>query len=190
MITYIRAAFNTMLDKVDWMDDITRDKAKKKLENIDQFVAYPDELLEESILEEFYSSLDSMSSSTYLKNDLKVNRFSTTRALKQLRVKIDTRHWTEHSKVALVNAFYNPDKNSIQLPAGILQGAFYNSKLPEYMNFGAIGCVIDHEFTHGFDDQGRHRDFEGRFPRSVVLVRCKSICLRKTGRLVGGVNSK
>ena len=181
MITYIRAAFNTMLDKVDWMDDITRDKAKKKLKNIDQFVAYPNELLEELTLEEFYSSLESMSSSTYLKNELKVNRFSTTRALKQLRVKINTKHWTEHYQVALPNAFYSPDGNSIQFPAGILQGAFYNSKLPEYMNFGAIGYVIGHELTHGFDDQGRHQDFEGRFPRSFVLVHCKSICLRKTG---------
>ena len=161
MISYIRAAFDGMLDKVDWMDEITRDKAKKKLKNMDQFIAYPDEMLDESIIEEFYGPLDSMSSVTYLQNDLKLNKFSTARALKQLREKIDTKHWTEHYVVALVNAFYNPDVNSIEFPAGILQGAFYNSKLPEYMNFGAIGAVIGHEFTHGFDDQGRNQDFEG-----------------------------
>lgn len=162
MISYIRAAFDGMLDKVDWMDEITREKAKKKLKNMDQFIAYPDEVLDESIIEEFYGPLDAMSPETYLQNDLKLNKFSTARALKQLREKIDTKHWTEHYVVALVNAFYNPDVNSIEFPAGILQGAFYNSKLPEYMNFGAIGAVIGHEFTHGFDDQGRNQDFEGK----------------------------
>ena len=96
-----------------------------------------------------------------MQNMLNIDKFDTARVLKQLRDKIDPKHWTEHQIVALVNAFYNPDINSMEFPAGILQGAFYNSKRPNYMNFGAIGAVIGHEITHGFDDQGRTQDYEG-----------------------------
>jgi len=60
-----------------------------------------------------------------------------------------------------VNAFYNSLENSIKFPAGILQGAFFNKDRPHYLNFGAIGYIIGHEITHGFDDKGRQFDKDG-----------------------------
>jgi len=162
MISYIRAAFHSMLEKVEWMDDKTKERAKEKLNKMDQFIAYPDELLDQKIIDDFYAPLESLSSDNFLQNMLNIDKFDTARVLKQLRDKIDPKHWTEHQIVALVNAFYNPDINSMEFPAGILQGAFYNSKRPNYMNFGAIGAVIGHEITHGFDDQGRTQDYEGK----------------------------
>ena len=61
----------------------------------------------------------------------------------------------------MVNAFYSPLENSIQFPAGILQGVFFSSERPNYLNYGAIGWVIGHEISHGFDDQGRQFDKDG-----------------------------
>merc|ERR1719245_1103653 len=138
MITYIRAAFHSMLEKVEWMDDKTRERAKEKLNKMDQFIAYPDELLNQMIIDEYYAPLESLSADYFMQNNLNINKFDTARVLKQLRDKIDPKHWTEHQIVSLVNAFYNPDINSMEFPAGILQGVFFNSKVPSYMNFGVF----------------------------------------------------
>lgn len=75
--------------------------------------------------------------------------------------------WIRHGRPAVVNAFYSPLENSIQFPAGILQGIFFSNDRPKYMNYGAIGWVIGHEITHGFDDQGRQFDMEGK----ILLAR-------------------
>ena len=71
--------------------------------------------------------------------------------------------WVHHGRPAVVNAFYSPLENSIQFPAGILQGIFFSNDRPRYLNYGAIGWVIGHEITHGFDDQGRQFDLQGNF---------------------------
>ena len=74
---------------------------------------------------------------------------------------VDKDDWVRHGNPAMINAFYSPIENSIQFPAGILQGVFFSSERPRYMNYGAIGWVIGHEITHGFDDQGRQFDKVG-----------------------------
>ena len=77
-------------------------------------------------------------------------------------MQVNKTDWVRHGRPAVVNAFYSPLENSIQFPAGILQGIFFSNDRPKYMNYGAIGWVIGHEITHGFDDQGRQFDMEGR----------------------------
>ena len=92
----------------------------------------------------------------------------------RLREKIDPKDWRDNQAIALVNAFYNPEINAMIFPAGILQGSFFNSKAPKYVNFGAIGIVIGHEITHGFDDQGRRRNHEGNYKKlSRVIIKSK-----------------
>jgi predicted metalloendopeptidase len=86
--------------------------------------------------------------------------FKKLQALK-LRQKVDPYDWKDFKNVAIVNAHYDRTYNRMKYPAGILQGGFFNSKLPRYMNFGGIGMVIGHEITHGFDDKGRQRNSEG-----------------------------
>merc|ERR1719357_873857 len=132
------------------------------MNKMDQYIAYPDEMRDQSVIDGFYAPMERLTATDFMQNDIKMSKFGTARALKKLREKIDPKHWTEHSTVALVNAFYNGDINSMEFPAGILQGVFFNGEAPRYMNFGAIGTVIGHEITHGFDDTGRTQDFEGK----------------------------
>ncbi len=99
--------------------------------------------------------------SGYLENTLHIIRFWRFFYYNRLRDKIDSKHWIKHGDVSLVNAFYSLEGNNIEFPAGILQGAFFNAKNPRYMNFGAIGAVIGHEITHGFDDRGKQRNGQG-----------------------------
>ena len=73
----------------------------------------------------------------------------------------DKTDWKRHDRPAMVNAMYSSIENSIQFPAGILQGNFYETDRPTYMNYGGIGWIIGHEITHGFDDQGRQFDDQG-----------------------------
>ena len=80
-----------------------------------------------------------------------------------LYVQVNKTDWVHHGRPAVVNAFYSPLENSIQFPAGILQGIFFSNDRPRYLNYGAIGWVIGHEITHGFDDQGRQFDLQGNF---------------------------
>ena len=90
---------------------------------------------------------------------------------------VDKTDWKRHGAPAVVNAFYSSIENSIQFPAGILQGNFFGSDRPSYMNYGGIGWVIGHEITHGFDDQGRQYDADGNLRYIDVLFRlfCISI---------------
>lgn len=69
--------------------------------------------------------------------------------------------WKKFSQAATINAFYNSLENSIKFPAGILQGVFFDKSRPNYLNYGAIGYIIGHEITHGFDDRGKHESIRG-----------------------------
>lgn len=160
MVEYIRSEFLKILDEIDWMDEETRDEAKLKAKGISPYIGYPDELLQDDLIEELYSGL-SLSKSNFYQNVRNLRIWSTNYAFKQLRKQNKRGDWRKHARAAVVNAYYNSLENSIEFPAGILQGAFFDSDRPNYMNFGAIGYVIGHEITHGFDDRGRQFDKDG-----------------------------
>lgn len=160
MVEYIRGEFGRILDQVDWMDEETRLEAKDKAKSISAYIGYPDELLNDTLIEELYKGLH-FDRRDYFKNILQLRRWSIDYSFNQLRkpnLKVD---WRKHAKAATVNAFYNSLDNSIEFPAGILQGAFFDRSKPNYLNFGAIGFIIGHEITHGFDDRGRQFDKDG-----------------------------
>lgn len=160
MTSYIRDAFGDILNELDWMDDVTKERAHEKLKAMDQFIAYSDELLNQNAVDNLHAGLK-VDESDYLGNILNLKKFWRAFYYNRLRDKIDPTSWIEHRLVAVVNAFYNPSQNNMEFPAGILQGVFFDDKVPKYMNFGAIGAVIGHEITHGFDDRGRQRDLNG-----------------------------
>ena len=123
-------------------------------------VGYPKEILDIDLMNEYYDGLQ-FNSENYLENYLRLKLFMRDFSAKEYRKKIDKKDWRTHGGAAYVGAFWHPDENSIQFPAGILGGVFFDSNRPDYMNYGSIGLVIGHEITHHFDDTGRQRDEEG-----------------------------
>ncbi|CRK97823.1 CLUMA_CG011199, isoform A, partial [Clunio marinus] len=165
MVNSIKEEFEQILKTVPWMDDKTRAAALCKVGTMVTHIGYPDELMDDKKLIDFYQNI-TIDENKYLESILNINVFGTDRAFKKLREPVNKTDWITHSKPAVVNAFYSSIENSIrkskiEFPAGILQGQFFSADRPRYMNYGAIGFVIGHEITHGFDDQGRQFDSDG-----------------------------
>ena len=150
MVDNIRQKFLQVLDQVDWMDAVTKERAKEKAEAMEEYIGYTPELLDIEKLSGLYRGLE-LSPDSYVGNGFNISRYHMNYAFSKLRQPVDKKDWVRHGNPAVVNAFYSPIENSIQIPAGILQGVFFNSYRPKYMNYGAIGWVIGHEITHGFD---------------------------------------
>ncbi|XP_052868359.1 neprilysin-1-like [Anopheles cruzii] len=158
MIHTIREAFNELLADIDWMDDETRAVAKEKADAMNERIGYPDILTNADELEKEYVNL-TIHAGLFLENILSILRWEAERNLQLLRKPVDKNKWA--TEPAVVNAFYNPNKNDIVFPAGILQPLFYSQNFPKSLNYGGIGVVIGHEITHGFDDKGRQFDRDG-----------------------------
>ena len=122
MTHYLRRAFAKILDESEWMDDETKNEARKKLSNMKQFIAYPDEVLIKEKVDGFYAGLD-LDKEDYFGNELKINKYHEKYNDLQLREVIDPNDWKKQL-VAIVNAFYDPSKNAFLFPAGILQGNY------------------------------------------------------------------
>ncbi|EDW86306.2 uncharacterized protein Dwil_GK15832 [Drosophila willistoni] len=158
MIHTIREAFNELLAENHWMDDETRAVAKEKADSMNERIGYPEILTNATELEEEYVNL-TIVSDNLMDNVLSILQWESQKMLHLLRQPVDKEKWT--TEPAVVNAFYNPNKNDIVFPAGILQPLFYSQHFPKSLNYGGIGVVIGHEITHGFDDKGRQFDKEG-----------------------------
>ncbi|EDW62314.1 neprilysin-1 [Drosophila virilis] len=158
MIHNIRAAFNELLAENHWMDDETRAVAKEKADSMNERIGYPEILTNVTELEQEYVNL-TIVPDNFIDNVLSILQWESEKLLNLLRQPVDKEKWT--TEPAVVNAFYNPNKNDIVFPAGILQPLFYSQHFPKSLNYGGIGVVIGHEITHGFDDKGRQFDKEG-----------------------------
>ena len=124
IVENIRAAFKKMLDGLDWMDPVTRAKAITKLEKIVPHVGYPKEILDNGLIDEFYSGLE-IKNDSFLLNSVRVDQFFQLQAAKNFRKKIDRKDWKTHGAATIVNDFYDPNENSIDVPAGFLGGVFF-----------------------------------------------------------------
>ncbi|XP_070073258.1 neprilysin-2 isoform X2 [Drosophila takahashii] len=203
MVDDIRSVFNDILDEVNWMDAKTKKEAKEKLHSMATHIGYPDEMLDNEKLAAYYAKLD-IDPDKYFESFLGMNIFGTDYSFNKLRLPVNKTDWVRHARPAIVNAFYSSLENSIQFPAGILQGHFFNAQRPKYMNFGAIGYVIGHEITHGFDDQGRQFDVKGNLrdwwqPDTQKAYLAKAKCIieqygnyteRATGLNLNGINTQ
>lgn len=160
MIENIRSEFKVIVNELDWMDADSKKAAQDKADFIDPKIGYPDYTYNDTYLDILYENYN-FDANTYLANAIQVRKADVIEEFSKLREPIDLKDWI--SGPAVVNAFYEPSFNQICFPAGILQAPFYDSNAPNYLNYGAIGSVIGHEITHGFDDEGRQYDKNGVF---------------------------
>ena len=153
LVENLRIALGERIAAQDWMDDSTKVNALLKLNTFYVKIGYPDRWTDLSALK-----IDAKKS--YYENMKECSRFWTTWRIEHTAGKpVDRDDW--HMNPQTVNAYYNPTTNEICFPAGILQVPFFDPTADDAFNYGAIGVVIGHEMTHGFDDQGRQYDKDG-----------------------------
>ena len=153
LVENLRIALGERIAAQDWMDDSTKVNALLKLNTFYVKIGYPDRWTD-------LSSLKIDAKKSYYENMEECSRFWVAdRISKRAGKPVDREEW--HMTPQTVNAYYNPTTNEICFPAGILQVPFFDPTADDAFNYGAIGVVIGHEMTHGFDDQGRQYDKEG-----------------------------
>ena len=150
MINNIKDELKDTLMNVPWMDETTRNAALLKLENMKAHIGYPDELMDDKNIMDYYK-LTQIDENDYLESALNLKFLEYDRQLRQLHLPVNKTDWRDHSSITEVNAYYYMNKNAMQFPASILQGQFFNVYGPKYLNYGAMGSVIGHELCHGFD---------------------------------------
>jgi putative endopeptidase len=151
LVDNLRAVFKSRLEKLDWMTEPTRQKALAKFARFTPKIGYPDKFRD-------YSTVK-IRADDYLGNVHRASEFEQKRNWARIDKPVDRTEWAMTPPT--VNAYFNPPQNEIVFPAGILQPPFFDLEADDAVNYGAIGFVIGHEITHGFDDQGRQYDADG-----------------------------
>ena len=151
LVKNLQTALGERIDAQDWMSDSTKLAAKEKLATFHVKVGYPDTWKD-------YSNLD-IKKDSYWANTCRASKWALDDNYSRLGKPVDKEEWLMTPQT--VNAYYNPSTNEICFPAGILQYPFFDMNADDAFNYGAIGVVIGHEMTHGFDDQGRQFDKNG-----------------------------
>src|SRR5947209_1920258 len=151
LINNLKEALADRIKSLDWMDETTKQKALEKLAAFQVKIGYPEKWRD-------YSAL-MIDRGPFVLNELRSETFEAKRELNKIGKPVDRTEWGMTPPT--VNAYYNPKMNEIVFPAGILQAPFFFAHADDAVNYGGIGCVIGHEMTHGFDDQGRQYDKVG-----------------------------
>ena len=152
LVENLRKSLDQHIQQLPWMSDDTKSKAREKLAVMGVKIGYPDKWKD-------YSEIEIDPGKSYLENVQKASIWFTNDNLSKFNKPVDKTEW--HMTPQTVNAYYSPVVNEICFPAGILQPPFFDITADDAINYGAIGVVIGHEMTHGFDDQGRQFDKDG-----------------------------
>ncbi|WP_303328104.1 M13 family metallopeptidase [Butyricimonas paravirosa] len=151
LVGNLQKALGERIQGLEWMSEETKAKALEKLAAFHVKVGYPDKWRD-------YSSLE-IKNDSYWANIIRSNHFDHDKMIAKAGKPVDKDEWLMTPQT--VNAYYNPTTNEICFPAAILQYPFFDMNADDACNYGAIGVVIGHEMTHGFDDQGRQYDKDG-----------------------------
>jgi putative endopeptidase len=142
LVNNLKEALADRIKTLEWMDEPTKEQALKKLAAMQVKIGYPDKWLDYSLLK--------VDRGPYVLNGMRAAKFETTRELNKIGKPVDRTEWGMTPPT--VNAYYQPNRNEIVFPAGILQPPFFYANADDAVNYGGIGAVIGHEMTHGFDD--------------------------------------
>ena len=151
LVSNLKLALGERIMALEWMSEGTKSEAMAKLEKINVKIGYPDVWRD-------YSGLD-ISADSFFINVINSSRFNYNYHISKIGKPVDPNEWGMTPQT--VNAYYSPSRNEIVFPAGILQPPFFYMEADDAVNYGAIGMVIGHEMTHGFDDKGRQYDKNG-----------------------------
>lgn len=153
LVEHLFSAYRKRIGNVDWMSKQTKEVALKKLSRMKRKIGYPDKWKSyQGLLIDHHS---------YAENVFRATHFEQKREFARLHKRVDQTEW--YMTPQTVNAYYAPSMNEIVFPAGILQPPLYSPEVEEPFNYGAIGSIIGHEMTHGFDDTGAKFDHKGNF---------------------------
>lgn len=174
MVHNIQDVLREDLQTLPWMTPATRKAAIKKLDLMGERIGYPDKWWD-------YSTLN-INRGPYVLNIIRANEFLVKRDLNKIGKPVDKDEWEMSPQT--INAYYNPSMNTINFPTGILQPPFFDTNAPAAINYGAIGFVIGHEITHGFDDQGAQFDGHGNLhdwwtPEDLKKFKAATACIVK-----------
>jgi putative endopeptidase len=151
MVHEIETMLGQDIRSIDWMTPATKEQALVKLRAVTNKIGYPDKWRD-------YSSVKIVRGEA-VGNDQRATEFEVHRVLNKIGQPVDRSEW--NMTPPTVNAYYSPLENNINFPAGILQPPFFDNHMDAAVNYGAIGSIMGHELTHGFDDQGRQFDAQG-----------------------------
>jgi putative endopeptidase len=151
LVDNLQSVYRSRIEKLDWMSDETKKRALEKLNAFSKKIGFPDQWKK-------YDDIE-ISRDKFYENLVAVSRHNYKEMISKLGKPVDKTEW--EMTPPTVNAYYHPSFNEIAFPAGILQFPFFDNNADDAINYGAIGAVIGHEITHGFDDQGRQYDKDG-----------------------------
>ncbi|XP_055953320.1 endothelin-converting enzyme homolog isoform X2 [Argiope bruennichi] len=154
----------SLLDEIKeakWLDEETRQKALVKVKKVRSTIAYREEIKDEEKLNDYYSAIEI--GDDHFSNVKAALAFKTKEGMKGLEGRRFRLKWSDVTSVLTANAFYLPNRNSIILPIGLLQDTFFSSGRPNYINYGSLGTILGHEYTHAFDNAGSLYDEDGNY---------------------------
>ncbi|CAD6224828.1 GSCOCG00005573001-RA-CDS [Cotesia congregata] len=162
MLTEIKSKLIAILGSVGWFDEETRRNAIEKVEAIKNIVAYPDGLMDDEKIEEYYADLANLEASSFLENVVRLEKFRWKDQIEVVKLPYNVYYRTYMNytitRIIDVNAYYLQWMNSLEIPAAELQGIFFDINRPSYINYGSMGTIIGHEIAHALSYNSRKND--------------------------------
>lgn len=171
-----------LVSSLKWMDKKTRTRASEKIRNIDMFVAYPEEFLDNNKLEAYFEKLQ-LESDSFVENLLTIKKFNKEMSFNMYGTFANKTDWKRSNSVTNIDAYYKPHENTVFIPAALLQEFYIHEDRPMYLNYGALASLIAHEILHSLDIDGQLHDKYGNAGERLFSKEARNHYERKASAL-------